>query len=112
MGRALWDPNPDQSVHVPEYQRDGLDIGDVDMITSNQGNFHYYFNIALEAEHPKNSGRTPSGFQKLNLSSRDTRGTRAHKPQGSLSSVKLDLSRAPNAEESWCVSICVRPYRS
>lgn len=102
MGYALWDPRPDQTVLVRSYQREGLGIGDVGMITAGHGNFHYYFNMSLRSTHEKNRGRTPRNFQPFELSLFDARATNTPVPSNLLTSVKLDLDR--NAVETWCVS--------
>ncbi|KAF5311135.1 hypothetical protein D9619_008056 [Psilocybe cf. subviscida] len=103
MGYALWDPRPDQTVSASSYQRDGLDIGDVGMITS-KGNFHYYFNMALQGTDAKNHGRTPRNFTHFKLSSHDTGATHPPVSSNLLTSVKLDLDRnritSPRADET------------
>ncbi|KAJ7612344.1 hypothetical protein DFH06DRAFT_152306 [Mycena polygramma] len=61
-GFPLYIPNP-QSLPA-EYQEHGIAIGDVGSVTAD-GEFDFYFNIFLPAEHPINAGNTPEDFSPM-----------------------------------------------
>ncbi|KAJ7603707.1 hypothetical protein DFH06DRAFT_328593 [Mycena polygramma] len=52
---------PDPQMLPAEYRVHGVQIGDVGSVTSD-GEFDFYFNIFLPAEHPINVHRTPANF--------------------------------------------------
>ncbi|KDR67719.1 hypothetical protein GALMADRAFT_26936, partial [Galerina marginata CBS 339.88] len=51
-GSPLWIPEPNKRLPI-SYQRRGIDIGDVGIITAN-GGFDFLFNICLPYNHPMN----------------------------------------------------------
>ncbi|KAJ7681946.1 hypothetical protein DFH06DRAFT_284548 [Mycena polygramma] len=55
---------PDPQTPPAEYREHGIQIGDVGSVTSN-GEFDFYFNIFLPAEHPINANRTPENFSPM-----------------------------------------------
>ncbi|KAJ7612343.1 hypothetical protein DFH06DRAFT_1484945 [Mycena polygramma] len=48
----------------PEYQEHGITIGDVGSVTQD-GEFDFYFNIFLPADHPINADNTPEDFSPM-----------------------------------------------
>ncbi|KAJ7654143.1 hypothetical protein DFH06DRAFT_953891, partial [Mycena polygramma] len=61
-GLPLYIPDPQ---HQPaEYREHGIRIGDVGSITPG-GQFDFYFNIFLPAEHPINADNTPEDFSPM-----------------------------------------------
>ncbi|ESK85279.1 kinase-likeprotein [Moniliophthora roreri MCA 2997] len=61
-GHPLWLPKPTKHSLPKEYRRQGVQIGDVGVITSD-GGFEFLFNVCLPADHPINQFRgTPSNF--------------------------------------------------
>lgn len=61
IGYPLWIPEP--SDEFPEYEREGVSIGDVGVITFD-GRFDFLFNICLPPGHPNNR-RAPPNFEPL-----------------------------------------------
>ncbi|KAJ7672370.1 hypothetical protein DFH06DRAFT_91380 [Mycena polygramma] len=61
-GFPLYIPNPQSS--PAEYQQHGIAIGDVGSVTTD-GEFDFYFNIFLPAEHPINADNTPEDFSPM-----------------------------------------------
>ncbi|KAJ7681967.1 hypothetical protein DFH06DRAFT_971910, partial [Mycena polygramma] len=55
---------PDPQTPPAEYREHGIQIGDVGSVTPN-GEFDFYFNIFLPAEHPINTNRTPENFSPM-----------------------------------------------
>ncbi|EEB99196.1 hypothetical protein MPER_01172 [Moniliophthora perniciosa FA553] len=63
-GHPLWLPEPTKHSLPKEYQRQGVQIGDVGVITSDSG-FEFLFNVCLPANHPINQFRgTPIKVRK------------------------------------------------
>ncbi|KAJ7656976.1 hypothetical protein DFH06DRAFT_991423, partial [Mycena polygramma] len=58
-GLPLYIPGPQP--RPAEYRRHGTQIGDVGSVMSD-GEFEFYFNIFLSAEHAINENGTPAGF--------------------------------------------------
>ncbi|KAJ7637896.1 hypothetical protein DFH06DRAFT_1099335 [Mycena polygramma] len=61
-GFPLYIPNP--QTLPPEYEERGIAIGDVGSVTAD-GEFDFYFNIFLPAEHPINADNTPEDFSPM-----------------------------------------------
>jgi hypothetical protein len=61
IGYPLWIPEP--SDYSPEYEREGVSIGDVGVITFD-GRFDFLFNVYLPSNHPNNE-LVPPAFQSL-----------------------------------------------
>ncbi|KAF7374595.1 WD40 containing domain protein [Mycena sanguinolenta] len=61
-GFPLYVPKPDRNLPL-EYQREGVAIGDVGTVTT-EGNFDFFFNIYLPANHPINA-HIPEDFVPL-----------------------------------------------
>ncbi|KAJ7922292.1 hypothetical protein B0H13DRAFT_1477925, partial [Mycena leptocephala] len=61
-GFPLYVPRPRINLPV-QYKREGVAIGDVGRVTSD-GNFDFFFNIYLPADHPINAN-VPEGFVPL-----------------------------------------------
>ncbi|KAJ7800606.1 hypothetical protein B0H13DRAFT_1482750, partial [Mycena leptocephala] len=61
-GFPLYVPGPRVNLPV-QYRREGVAIGDVGRIAP-EGNFDFFFNIYLPAEHPINAN-VPEGFVPL-----------------------------------------------
>lgn len=60
-GYALWKPKPGN--WLPEaYRKEGVSIGDVGILTE-FGEFDYFFNACLSADHPVNKDRVPQDFK-------------------------------------------------
>lgn len=69
-GYPLWFPEPSMGLPL-EYYRDGVQIGDVGVITTH-GSFDVFFNICLPVDHPlRDYYGVPEGFKQIRLSDRD-----------------------------------------
>ncbi|KAF7327862.1 Pleiotropic drug resistance ABC transporter protein [Mycena kentingensis (nom. inval.)] len=64
-GYPLLIPHPRNNLPV-EYRRNGVAIGDVGRI-SPQGDFDFFFNVYLPADHPINVGCVPGDFTPLSV---------------------------------------------
>ncbi|KDR78144.1 hypothetical protein GALMADRAFT_17050, partial [Galerina marginata CBS 339.88] len=64
-GLPLWIPGPNQKLDIG-YQRDGMTIGDVGIITAS-GSFDFLFNICVPHDHPFNPPELPENFTPLAL---------------------------------------------
>ncbi|KAJ7873171.1 hypothetical protein B0H13DRAFT_1025037 [Mycena leptocephala] len=62
-GFPLYVPGPPGNL-PDEYQRSGVSIGDVGTVTPD-GEFDFFFNIYLEADHPINANYVPDDFSPL-----------------------------------------------
>jgi len=62
-GFPLWIPAPESNLTM-EYQRRGVEIGDVGIITPH-GAFLFLFSICLPADNPVNPQEMPEGFVPL-----------------------------------------------
>ena len=62
-GFPLWIPEPNRNLPL-EYQRQGISIGDVGIITPS-GGFSFLFNICLPGYDPVNPSELPEGFAEL-----------------------------------------------
>lgn len=60
-GYALWKPKPGNWL-PEEYRKEGVRIGDVGIITE-FGEFDYFFNACLPADHQLNKDRVPQDFR-------------------------------------------------
>jgi hypothetical protein len=63
FGFPLWIPQPHRNL-PREYRRNGVNIGDVGIITSG-GVFDFLFNVCLPSHHSINGGRVPNDFKPL-----------------------------------------------
>ncbi|KAE9396907.1 hypothetical protein BT96DRAFT_92979 [Gymnopus androsaceus JB14] len=64
-GYPLWKPKPG-SYLPPQYRQEGVRIGDVGILTES-GDFDYFFNVCLPADHAVNDGRVPQDFKQLDI---------------------------------------------
>ena len=83
-GFPLWIPQPNMTL-PPSYQRQGVSIGDVGIITPD-GGFDFLFNVCLPAEHPSNPEVLPEGFVPLELKPTDICKFPAHHLHSHLAS--------------------------
>ncbi|KAF8960161.1 hypothetical protein BDZ97DRAFT_1351936 [Flammula alnicola] len=92
-GSPLWVPEPNTELPL-EYQRRGISIGDVGIITD-YGGFDFLFNICLPPGHPINPEDLPENFAPLNPPLRpiDVRGHSGFRPGSYLSSGSVERSR-------------------
>ncbi|KDR66169.1 hypothetical protein GALMADRAFT_1203829 [Galerina marginata CBS 339.88] len=92
-GFPLWIPEPSMNLPMP-YQRLGINIGDVGIITS-AGNFSFLFNICLPADHPINPRTLPEGFAPISpsIDPVDVRRFSELKPGGYLASASIERSK-------------------
>ncbi|KAJ7922296.1 hypothetical protein B0H13DRAFT_2411034, partial [Mycena leptocephala] len=86
-GFPLYVPGPQINLPV-QYRREGVAIGDVGGVTP-EGNFDFFFNIYLPADHPINAN-VPEGFVPLSVSS-----TYLHRIKGAQSII---YSSVPGGE--------------
>jgi hypothetical protein len=63
LGFPLWIPQPHRNL-PSEYRRNGVNIGDVGIVTSG-GVFDFLFNICLPSHHHINGDRVPNDFKPL-----------------------------------------------
>jgi hypothetical protein len=90
-GFPLWVPTPHENL-PEEYRKNGVDIGDVGIITSN-GVFDFLFNICLPANGPINDNRVPPDFTPLERPhTRDIIIERSNMPM-CLASGSIQMSR-------------------
>ena len=91
-GSPLWIPTTNKRLPV-EYQRNGLGIGDVGVITD-RGFFDSLFNITHPRDHPLaiNSDRLPSDFDPLNIAPNDIQEYSEFKQGSHLSSASIKNS--------------------
>jgi hypothetical protein len=83
-GFPLWIPQPNM-ILPRSYQRQGVSIGDVGIITLD-GGFDFLFNVCLPAGHPSNPDALPEGFAPLELKPTDVRKFHAHSSHSHLAS--------------------------
>jgi hypothetical protein len=62
-GFPLWIPTPNRNL-LRDYQREGINIGDVGFITD-AGGFSFLFNICHPPDHPINRSPLPDGFTQI-----------------------------------------------
>ncbi|KAF8901521.1 hypothetical protein CPB84DRAFT_961631 [Gymnopilus junonius] len=89
-GSPLWIPEPNKSLHI-DYQRRGISIGDVGIITFD-GGFDFLFNICLPKGHPVNPPNLPDIFTTVEMSSRDIRQYTIFRGESYLSSASIKKS--------------------
>jgi hypothetical protein len=66
-GYPMWVPKPPDN--LPEcYRARGVCLGDIGIVTRD-GVFDFLFSICLPSDHAINLGRTPPGFQHIELNS-------------------------------------------
>ncbi|KAF8908543.1 hypothetical protein CPB84DRAFT_1744176 [Gymnopilus junonius] len=96
-GSPLWIPQPNKSLPI-DYQRTGMRIGDVGIITS-RGSFMFLFNICYPADHPINRNKVPENFVPLTVdSANDIQMLSEFGPESYLSSASIKkLSRAESS---------------
>jgi hypothetical protein len=68
IGYPLWIPEP--SNHYAEYEKEGVNIGDVGILTFD-GGFDFLFNVYLPSDHPINNLAPPSFEPLRELQRRD-----------------------------------------
>lgn len=102
-GSPLWIPEPNKNLHI-NYQRQGLAIGDVGIITVS-GSFDFLFNISLPADHPFNPKELPDNFVPLFIEPEDIQKRSEFKGESYLSSTSVKTSRH-SGEGSSYVTIC------
>ncbi|KDR76974.1 hypothetical protein GALMADRAFT_421840 [Galerina marginata CBS 339.88] len=83
-GLPLWIPGSNQKLEIG-YQRDGVSIGDVGIITAS-GSFDFLFNICVPHNHPFNPPELPENFIPLALLPYDVRQNREFDEASFLSS--------------------------
>jgi hypothetical protein len=71
-----------------EYQRTGILIGDVGIITS-RGTFDFLFNICLPVDHPVNSNGVPEQFEPFMIKPADVEKYSEFKGESYLSSPSI-----------------------
>jgi len=86
-GFPLWIPQPNMTLSR-SYQRQGVSIGDVGIITSD-GGFDFLFNVCLPAGHPNNPNELPEGFSRLVLRPADVSKFRAHSSHSHMTSTSV-----------------------
>ncbi|KAE9391955.1 hypothetical protein BT96DRAFT_864578 [Gymnopus androsaceus JB14] len=73
-GYPLWEPKQRSGEGVlqlpDEYRKEGVRIGDIGIL-SKTGDFDYFFNACLPADHPVNQGRVPQDFIQLDIDIRN-----------------------------------------
>ena len=109
-GYPLWTPEP--SNELLAYRRDGLRIGDVDVVIPEDGCFDVFFNLCLPPEHPFHQATgVPDNFKPIQLSDVDVRTVVNAENRGRIisnSSVKSARIVERSAESS---SRCFRTSR-
>lgn len=81
-----------------EYQRRGIDIGDVGIITDS-GGFDFLFNICLPVGHPINPDSMPDNFKPLAYPApRDVYANLEFKADSYLASSLVETSRRDGGE--------------
>jgi len=95
-GFPLWIPEPNKNLNMA-YQRQGISIGDVGIITSS-GSFSFLFNICLPPDHPINPRCLPEGFAAINppIDPFDIRMFVEFKPSSFLASRSIVKSNQPD----------------
>jgi len=93
-GSPLWIPGPNRRLPA-EYQKTGVRIGDVGIITS-QGSFDFLFNIFSPREHPINSNGVPEGFVPIYLAEMELREHSAYPEDSYLSSDSIKQTYPSN----------------
>jgi hypothetical protein len=89
-GFPLWIPEPNRQLPMP-YQRRGVDIGDVGIITPS-GGFSFLFNICLPRDSPLNPDDLPEEFSPIHPPIRpaDIREFLEFKPHSYLVSAAIE----------------------
>ncbi|EDR00082.1 uncharacterized protein LACBIDRAFT_314820 [Laccaria bicolor S238N-H82] len=91
-GFPLWFPQPKSSLPI-EYQKHGIDIGDVGLITAD-GSFEYLFNIWRPRDDPLNPQDLPDDFDTFQRPLRRVSGQDVFDPCSALCSgaIKFDTN--------------------
>ncbi|KAF8970066.1 hypothetical protein BDZ97DRAFT_1954248 [Flammula alnicola] len=99
-GSPLWVPEPNTELPL-QYQRRGISIGDVGIITD-YGGFDFLFNICLPRDDPINAEDVPEHFAPLKppLRPSDVRGHSVFRPNSYLSSGSIESGLTFETTES------------
>ena len=94
-GSPMWLPGPSSTL-PRTYQRRGITVGDVGIITAS-GGFDFFFNISLPANHPINQQGLPEGFSPLpSLHPSDIHTRLQFSPNSYLASASVGQSHGEN----------------
>ncbi|KAF8966493.1 hypothetical protein BDZ97DRAFT_687183 [Flammula alnicola] len=90
-GSPLWIPGPSKNLSI-EYQRQGIGIGDVGILTV-LGGFAFLFNICLPHDHPMQSAELPENFTPFLISQVDVEKQSEFLTDSHLASASIERSR-------------------